>query len=51
MNQEEKDLERYYQMVQKRQYQDWINATENGDPYYIDEHGDVIIQKVKKNEL
>jgi hypothetical protein len=49
MNQEEKEYENLLKREMKRQYRDWINATENGDPYYIDEHGEVIIKK-DKNE-
>lgn len=49
MNEDEKFANKVLEMEYKRQYRDWIRATENGDPYYINEHGEVIIKK-EKNE-
>jgi len=47
MNQADKDAQKWMEMNQKAQYQEWIKATEAGDAYYISEHGDVVVEKEK----
>jgi hypothetical protein len=49
MNQADKDAEKWMEMNQKAQYREWIKATESGEPYYINQHGDVVIEKENKD--
>ena len=52
MNQADKDAEKWMEMNQKAQYREWVKATESGTPYYINQHGDVVIneERIKKND-
>jgi hypothetical protein len=47
MNQADKDHEQWLKKNQETQYREWIKATETGTPYYINQHGDVVIEKEK----
>lgn len=47
MNQADKDAEQWMKMNQEAQYRAWIKATETGTPYFINQHGDVVIEKEK----
>jgi len=47
MNQADKDAQKWMEMNQKAQYREWIKATESGDPYHINQHGDVVVEKVE----
>jgi len=49
MNQADKDAQKWMEMNQKAQYREWVKATEAGDPYYISQHGDVVIEKKDEN--
>ena len=49
MNQADKDAQKWMEANSKWQYRRWVEATESGTPYYINEHGDVITEK-DKNE-
>jgi hypothetical protein len=48
MNQADKDAEQWMEMNQKAQYRELIRAKESGDPYYINQHGDVVIEDKKE---
>ena len=50
MNQADRDAEQWMRDNAKWQYRKWIEATETGAPYHIDNNGDVIIEKEKKVE-
>ena len=47
MNQADKDAQKWMEANSKWQYRRWIEATESGKPYHIDQNGDVIIEKEK----
>jgi hypothetical protein len=47
MNQADKDAQKWMEMNQKAQYRKWVEATEAGDPYYISQHGDVVIERTE----
>lgn len=47
MNQADKDAQKWMEMNQKAQYRKWVEATEAGDPYYISQHGDVVIKRTE----
>jgi hypothetical protein len=49
MNQADKDAQKWMEMNQKAQYRELIRAKETGAPYYISQHGDVVIEE-KKND-
>ena len=49
MNQADKDAQKWMEMNQKAQYREWIKATETGTPYFINQHGDVVIEKENKD--
>ena len=48
MNQADKDAQKWMEMNLKAVYRELIRAKESGDPYYISQHGDVVIED--KNE-
>jgi hypothetical protein len=50
MNQADKDAEKWMKMNQEAQYRRWIQATETGTPYFINQHGDVVMENEKKEE-
>lgn len=50
MNQADRDHEQWLKKHQENEYRRWIQATETGTPYYIDQHGDVIMEDKKKEE-
>jgi hypothetical protein len=50
MNQADKDAQKWMEMNQKAQYRELIKAKETGAPYYINQHGDVVIEKDKKDD-
>ena len=50
MNQADKDAQKWMEMNQKAQYREWIKATETGTPYFINQHGDVVVEKDKPND-
>ena len=50
MNQAEKDAEQWQRKHQEAEYRRWIQATETGTPYYINQYGDVILEKDKKED-
>jgi hypothetical protein len=50
MNQADKDAEKWMRDNAKWQERNLYRAKETGDAYYIDQHGDVIIEKEKKVE-
>jgi len=47
MNQADKDAAKWMEMNQKAQYRELIRAKESGEPYYISQHGDVVVEKEK----
>ena len=49
MNQADKDAQKWMEANAKWQYRELIKAKEEGQPYYINQHGIVIIEK-EKNE-
>jgi hypothetical protein len=49
MNQADKDAEKWMEANAKWQYRDLIKAKETGQPHYINQHGDVVIEE-KKDE-
>jgi hypothetical protein len=49
MNQADKDAQKWMEANSKWQYRELIKAKETGQPYYINQHGTVIIEK-DKNE-
>jgi hypothetical protein len=48
MNQADKDAEKYMQDRAKWQQRNLYRAKENGDLYYINQHGDVVIEDKKE---
>ena len=50
MNQADKDAQKWMEMNQKAQYREWIKATETGTPYFINQYGDVVVEKDKPND-
>jgi len=50
MNQADKDAQKWMEANQKWQYREWIKATESGDPYYINQHGDVVVTDKASSE-
>jgi hypothetical protein len=51
MSKADDDAQKWMEANSKWQYRKWIEATETGAPYYIDNNGDVIIEKEKKVEM
>jgi len=47
MNQADKDAQKWMEMNQKAQYRELIRAKELGDAHYINQHGDVVVEKEK----
>ena len=45
MNQADKDAQMWMEMNQRAQYRELIRAKESGDSHYINQNGDVIIEK------
>lgn len=43
MNQADEDAQKWMEANQKWQYRDLIKAKETGTPYYINQHGDVVV--------
>jgi len=50
MNQADKDAQQWMEANAKWQQRELYKAKETGQPYYISQHGDVIIEKEKKDE-
>ena len=50
MNQADKDAAKWMEANAKWQYRDLITAKETGAPHYINQHGDVVIEKEKKDD-
>jgi hypothetical protein len=50
MTQADRDAERWMQDNAKWQQRNLYRAKETGDPYYINAHGDVVIEKPKAKE-
>ena len=50
MNQADRDAEKWMTDNAKWQERNLYRAKETGDAYYIDQNGDVIIEKEKKEE-
>ena len=50
MNQADRDAEQWMRENAKWQYRNWVNATETGTPYYIDNNGYVITETKKEEE-
>lgn len=48
MNQADKDAEQWMKQHREAEYRRWIQATETGTPYYINQHGDVVIDDKKE---
>jgi hypothetical protein len=44
MNQADKDAAQWMEMNRKAQYRELIRAKESGDVFYINQHGDVVIE-------
>jgi len=49
MNQADKDAQKWMEANAKWQYRELVKAKETGQPYYINQHGSVIIEK-EQNE-
>jgi hypothetical protein len=50
MSRADDDAQKWMEANSKWQYRNWVNATETGKPYYIDQNGTVIIEKPKAKE-
>lgn len=48
MTQADRDAERWMQDNAKWQQRNLYRAKETGEPYHINQHGDVVIEKPKK---
>lgn len=49
MSKADDDAQKWMEANSKWQYRKWIEATESGDPYYINRHGDVVIEEKKED--
>jgi hypothetical protein len=47
MNQADRDAEQWQRANAKWQYRELIKAKESGDAHYINQHGDVVIERNK----
>jgi len=45
MNQADKDAQMWMEMNQRAQYRELIRAKESGDSHYINQNGDIVIEK------
>ena len=50
MNQADKDAAKWMEANAKWQERELYKAKETGNPYYINQHGDVVIEKEKKDD-
>ena len=50
MSKADEDAQKWMEANSKWQYRNWVNATETGTPYYIDNNGDVITKTKKEEE-
>jgi hypothetical protein len=50
MNQADKDAQKWMEANAKWQERELYKAKETGNPYYINQHGDVVIEKEKKDD-
>ena len=51
MNQADKDARQWEEANRKWQYRNLIEAKESGQPYYINQHGEVVIEEKKDEKL
>ena len=51
MNQADKDARQWEEANRKWQERNLIEAKESGQPYYINQHGDVVIEKDKNETI
>jgi len=51
MNQADKDARQWEEANRRWQERNLIEAKESGKPYYINQHGDVVIEKDKNETL
>jgi hypothetical protein len=50
MNQADKDAQKWMEANAKWQERELYKAKETGNSYYINQHGDVVIEKDKKDD-
>jgi hypothetical protein len=50
MNQADKDAQKWMEANAKWQQRELYKAKETGNAYYINQHGDVVIEKDKKDD-